>query len=109
MRLIVVVFIDKNSPIGRLYQKKKKERLFYRYAHFYSVKKVTNKLKKAGFTGFSYRQTLNNLNNETVQTFEEGYGKGGFVVIKGNKIKKYYHSLETPLDMGPVHKTEKIL
>lgn len=83
---IVVAFIDKNSSIGKIYREKKKESSFYEDAHFFSVEQVINLLKKAGYKDFSFRQTLSSLDNENIQKVEEGYGHGGFVVIKGNKI-----------------------
>jgi len=82
---IVIAFIDKNSTIGKLYRKKKNESLFYKKAVFYSVKQVLYYLIKAGFSDFSYRQTLGTLNDDTVHPVEEGFGKRGFVVIKGIK------------------------
>lgn len=84
---IVVAFIDKNSEIGHYYQNKRKESRFYKNARFYSVKQVIKHLEKAGFNDFFYLQTLNEMNNAFVQPVEEGYGKGGFIVIKGNKAQ----------------------
>jgi ubiquinone/menaquinone biosynthesis C-methylase UbiE len=85
---IVVAFIDKSSIIGKLYQKKKNgehHNSFYQNARFYSVKEVVNHLKRAGFHDFNYRQTIDNLDNNSIQTIKEGYGEGCFIVIKAKK------------------------
>lgn len=37
---LIIGFVDKDSPIGRLYQKRKKESVFYKIATFYSVDEV---------------------------------------------------------------------
>jgi ubiquinone/menaquinone biosynthesis C-methylase UbiE len=84
---LIVGFIDKDSRIGRYYEKHKPESTFYRHANFYSVQRVSDELRKAGFTHLSYRQTLFHDLNEIVE-FEpsvEGYGKGSFVVIRAMK------------------------
>jgi ubiquinone/menaquinone biosynthesis C-methylase UbiE len=82
---IVVAFIDKCSLLGKLYRKRKKDSLFFGNARFYSTKQVIRHLSKVGFKDFSYRQTIITLNEDEVQMVEEGFGKGGFVVIQGKK------------------------
>lgn len=87
---IVVGIIDKDSFLGEFYQKKKS--IFYKQANFFSVKEVTNLLKCAGFNKFSYYQTLFKLPQEMdlPQTPQKGFGKGGFVVIRGKRGGNIY-------------------
>jgi len=85
--LLIVGFIDKESPIGILYEARKPYSLFYKSANFYSVDKITNELKRAGFRDLSYSQTLfHNLDEikETEQA-KTGFGEGSFVIIKAKK------------------------
>jgi ubiquinone/menaquinone biosynthesis C-methylase UbiE len=84
---LILGFIDKNSSIGKLYQKNKNKNVFYKVAEFYSVKKVINYLKKTGFKFFEFFQTifrsLGELDeNEPVR---KGYGQGSFIVVKATK------------------------
>jgi len=66
------------------YQKKKS--LFYQRAKFFSVKEVTDLLKAAGFNRFCYYQTIFQPPDEMdlIEKPQRGFGKGGFVVIKGS-------------------------
>ena len=87
---IVIGFIDKNSPLGRFYQKNKEKNPFYRYAQFYSTEEVVNLLKKTGFGKFSFVQTVFDLPEDIkeIQPVKEGYGEGSFVVIKAQRIER---------------------
>jgi len=84
---IIVGFIDKNSPVGEFYQQYKDESVFYRAASFYSVNEVINHLKKAGFSNFTFTQTIfHKLTEiEEIEPTKEGYGEGSFVVVRGEK------------------------
>jgi len=83
----IIGFVDKNSPLGRIYQKHKNENPFYRYATFYSTGKIINLLKKQGFSIGRITQTVfGNLSKiNFVQKIKEGYGKGSFVCIEAKK------------------------
>ena len=85
--LFIIGFVDKNSPLGKIYQKHKNENPFYRYATFYSTGEVINLLEKQQFTINRITQTVFGDLSEInfVQKIEEGYGKGGFVCIKAKK------------------------
>ena len=85
---IVIGFVDKDSKIGRGYQKIKNKSLFYGPAIFFSVKEVESYLKKTGFKNFVYKQTIfDTLDNiKSVQPVEDGYGEGSFVVIMAEKL-----------------------
>ena len=81
---LIVGFIDKDSPIGKLYQQHKKNSVFYRVAIFYSVDEVISYLKKANFKDFNFNQTIfhNLAQIKDIEPVKEGYGEGSFVVIK---------------------------
>ena len=84
---VVIGIIDKDSFLGRFYQKKKS--IFYKSAQFFSVNEITDLLTEAGFNNFLYFQTLFKLPVEmnSVDDPLEGYGKGGFVVISAEISK----------------------
>ncbi len=84
---LIIGFVDKNSPLGKLYQSHKEESLFYKVARFYSVEEVIFYLKKTGFKNFTFTQTVFNslAEIEDVEPVKEGYGEGSFVVIKAKK------------------------
>lgn len=81
---IIVGLVDKKSPLGRKYLKSKQDNIFYRWATFYSTDEIILHLNKIGFKNIETVQTVfgNIKNVKQVQQFCQGYGKGGFVVIK---------------------------
>ena len=83
----IIAFVDKNSPMGLLYQQNKEESLFYKDATFFSTEEVYEYLKEAGFLIKNTKQTVFGLLNEVVKVQEprEGYGEGSFVVIHAIK------------------------
>ena len=84
---LIIGFVDKDSKIGKEYQKIKDKSLFYGPAIFFSVKEVESYLKKVGFNSFAYKQTIfDTLDNiKSVQPVKDGYGEGSFVVILAKK------------------------
>lgn len=83
---LVIGFIDRESELAQHYSQKKEQSRFYRDAIFYSVSELVVLLTKAGFSDFAYRQTL--IPEETTNmTVKEGYGSGGFVVIRADKTE----------------------
>jgi len=80
-------FVDKNSRIGKVYQKHKKESLFYNLAIFYSVEEVIKLLKETGFSDYEFRQTIfNPLGKiDRLGQVKKGYGEGSFIVIRAKK------------------------
>ncbi len=82
---VIIGIIDKNSFLGKFYQKKRSR--FYQQANFFAVKQVRDLLKAQGFSKFSYCQTLFRLPDkvDSIEQPRAGFGKGGFVVISGNK------------------------
>lgn len=86
---IVIGIIDRDSKLGKLYIKKKRYNKFYRSAKFYSSKKLINILRKIGFKKITAYQTLFDIEKikkeKKIDKIIKGFGKGGFVVIKGVK------------------------
>ena len=85
--IFIVGLVDKNSPLGRLYLKKKQDNIFYRWATFYSTDEIFLQLNRVGFKNLEAVQTVfgNIKKIKNVQQFHQGYGEGGFVVIKAEK------------------------
>lgn len=81
----ILAIVDKNSELGRKYEKEKLANKFYKDAHFHSTQDITELLKQSGFSNFSYWQTLTKKNTAEIEKPTEGYGKGNFVVIKAIK------------------------
>lgn len=81
---LVIGYIDKNSPVGRIYQEKKNQNPFYREAVFVSTEELVEALETAGFTDFEFVQTIYHWPGEIdePEPIEEGYGDGSFVGIK---------------------------
>ena len=86
---IVIGMLDKESPLGRLYEEKRNESKFYRDAKFYSVNQVLDWLKKLDFGNLQTVQTIFKNPDEikNLEPIEEGFGKGLFVVISAEIIK----------------------
>jgi SAM-dependent methyltransferase len=84
---LIVGFVDRESPLGQLYQSGKDESLFYRDAQFYSVGEVVSFMKNAGFEGFVFTQTIfQDLRRiQSAEAVRPGYGDGSFVVVRGMK------------------------
>ena len=81
---LIIAIIDKDSYLGKFYQKKKS--IFYKRANFFSINELEDLLKQAGFHTFSYSQTLFTLPDKMTcsEKYRKGYGQGGFVVIKAS-------------------------
>jgi ubiquinone/menaquinone biosynthesis C-methylase UbiE len=88
--LLIIGFVDKDSPIGQSYQQYKKESIFYRDARFYGTEELYGILRDTGFEIEGTWQTVfGNLGEiDRVQETLPGYGEGSFVVIKARKKQK---------------------
>jgi len=84
---LIIGFVDKNSPVGKFYERHKSENVFYRDAVFYSVDHVTRFMEQANFYGLEYTQTIFRMLDEIKKPEEvkEGYGEGSFLVVSGVK------------------------
>ncbi len=80
----VVGIVDKDSFLGQIYLEKKEKSPFYRFARFFSARELISLLETKGFSVERVVQTLFRPLSEIgeVERPQEGYGKGGFVVIK---------------------------
>ena len=86
---LIIGFIDKDSPVGMLYQQHKSDSVFYKVATFYSVDEVISYLKKTGFKNLKFTQTIFRrlLKIKNLEVIKKGYGEGSFVVVKALKPK----------------------
>lgn len=84
---IILGIIDKDSYLGKQYNRQKSNDPYYRHAHFHTTKELAEILKSTGFDHFEYWQTLMEPGQNTGAEVQEGFGKGGFVVIKANKVE----------------------
>jgi len=84
---IVVAIVDKESPLGRVYQGMKSASVFYRVATFYSTDEVKQLLAETGFGRIEIVETVfGNLEEiDELQGFREGRGEGGFVAMRAMK------------------------
>jgi len=85
---LIIGYVDKQSELGKYYLAHKNESLFYKPATFYSTDEVLYFLRKMGFGGFDFRQTIFHPLHEikAVEPVKRGYGEGSFVVVRGNKL-----------------------
>jgi len=88
---VIVAFVDRESPVGKMYLQEKEKSLFYKDANFYSTEEVYKFLMNNGFT---IEKTIQTLFGELkkvmdIQQPETGSGKGSFVVIKAIKVEIY--------------------
>ena len=85
--VMLVGFVDLESPIGRTYREHQHESVFYQEAVFYSTDEILTLMQGAGFHDFEFKQTLFHPLDEISETEPvlDGYGKGSFVVVKGVK------------------------
>lgn len=80
-------FIDKNSNLGKTYDKYKEKSIFYKIATFYAADEVVLLLKETGFKNMQFRQTIfQPLDKITkAEPAKDGYGEGSFVAVKVQK------------------------
>jgi ubiquinone/menaquinone biosynthesis C-methylase UbiE len=85
---ILIGMIDKDSPLGRLYEAKRLESKFYRDARFYGVRQVLAWLRDLGYRDEHVGQTIFKGLAEisSLEPVQAGYGEGGFVVISARKV-----------------------
>ncbi|MEF8774237.1 MAG: class I SAM-dependent methyltransferase [Halobacteriales archaeon] len=81
---LVMGYIDRESPVGRIYQENKDENPFYRDATFVSTDELVDQLEAAGFEEFEFVQTVFEWIEEIdePEPVEDGYGDGSFVGIR---------------------------
>ncbi|MFC6942485.1 class I SAM-dependent methyltransferase [Salinirubellus sp. GCM10025818] len=81
---LVIGYIDKDSPVGQIYQEKKSENPFYHEAVFVSTDELVDTLDAAGFSEFEFVQTIYHWPDDIdePEPVDKGYGDGSFVGIK---------------------------
>jgi len=86
--LIIVGFIDKNSTLGKRYEKNKHTSKFYKDANFHSVEEIQKKLVKIKFGNIKIVQALlpADINENVKIEVKSGYGDGSFVVLRAQKL-----------------------
>jgi ubiquinone/menaquinone biosynthesis C-methylase UbiE len=84
---VVVAFVDKDSPVGKLYLKNKEKSLFYKEATFFSTTEILEFMEDAGFkTTQTLQSVFGSMSEiEEIQQPKDGHNEGSFVVIKGVK------------------------
>lgn len=85
--LLVLAFIDRDTPLGRTYEERKRGHPFYRDATFYSAREVMAFLARAGFRTETVLQTIfrDPGTMEDPEPVREGCGVGCFVVARAGK------------------------
>ena len=81
--ILVMGFIDRESPLGRDYEAHREASVFYRDATFYSARDVERLLLGAGFSVRSWAQTLARPLAEIlhIEPARPGRGECAFVVV----------------------------
>ncbi|MBW7887129.1 MAG: class I SAM-dependent methyltransferase [Bacteroidetes bacterium] len=82
---ILIAILDKESILGKSLEQNKENDKFYRHALFYSVNEIYELMKQENFEATETVQTLIEPPTKIPEIPAEGYGKGGFVVIRGKK------------------------
>ncbi|AFK22714.1 class I SAM-dependent methyltransferase [Pyrococcus sp. ST04] len=84
---VIIGFVDKESPIGREYERKKDKSVFYKDANFFSTEELIKLLERVGFKIDKVVQTLFHRLEEIkeIEPVKEGWGEGSFVVIRAIK------------------------
>ena len=83
---VIIGFVDRDSALGRQYEKNRLKSRFYREARFFNTDEVTGLLKKAGFSEIVCAQTLFGKTLEHMDTaVKMGSGEGAFVVLRARK------------------------
>ncbi|HPT18489.1 MAG TPA: class I SAM-dependent methyltransferase [Methanothrix sp.] len=84
---IIIGMIDRNSPLGKDYERRKATSKFYKYARILSVDQVMGWLESLDFDHTATRQTLfkSSKDMRAAEPFEEGHGRGAFVAIAAKK------------------------
>lgn len=81
----IIAFIDRETTLGHMYNKRKAADEFYSDANFHSAKEIIALLEEAGFEITDKRQTIFTFDNE-IQEVKAGVGEGVFAVIKSKKV-----------------------
>ena len=85
--ILVLGLIDKDSPLGESYRHGREKSTFYATATFRSVGEIVSQLKDAGFSSFSFVQTIfrDPEQIDDLEPVKAGYGEGLFVAVRAAK------------------------
>ncbi|WP_126453316.1 class I SAM-dependent methyltransferase [Sulfuriflexus mobilis] len=84
---IIIGLIDRDSVLGRHYEKNKASSVFYKDATFHTVDEIIHGLEQSGFHHFDFAQALlpGDSHKNTAAVVKTGYGEGSFVVLRAQK------------------------
>jgi SAM-dependent methyltransferase len=82
---LLVAFVDKNSPLGRTYEKNKEKSKFYAPATFFTKEDIINLMKKVGFKDFKCKENLYGNSLDNLHFGINECNGGAFKVIRGRK------------------------
>jgi len=87
--VLVMGFIDRDSALGRQYEKHREASVFYRDATFHSASEVERLVTGAGFSVLSWAQTLSRSLEQTehIEPVRPGRGQDAFVVVHARNDK----------------------
>jgi len=80
----IIAFLDRETPLGTLYDHNKHSDSFYGNANFNSAKEIEEYLLSTGFEVIEKKQTIYTLDN-ICQEIKPGTGEGVFAVFKAKK------------------------
>lgn len=80
---LIIGFVDKESELGRQYEKNREKSRFYKDAVFFSSHEIWRLMREAGFRVGDARQAI--IAGEPSGTVWQGCGQGSFVAVKGVK------------------------
>jgi SAM-dependent methyltransferase len=85
---LIIGFIDRQSFLGKQYEKNKAQNPFYREATFYAADGVRVMIEEAGFGDLAFRQTVFSLRDDPSgeQPVKDGFGQGAFVAVRGYRV-----------------------
>jgi ubiquinone/menaquinone biosynthesis C-methylase UbiE len=85
---LLIGMIDKDSPLGRVYEANRHRSPFYRQARFYRVRQVLEWLRDLGYPEAALCQTIFKSAAEISgpEPVRPGHGDGGFAVISVAKL-----------------------
>jgi SAM-dependent methyltransferase len=84
---LVVAFIDRDTPIGKIYDANKHDSAFYKEAIFYSASEVKGMLEEVGFASTRFIQTIFKDPREMTEPepVKVGSGEGVFGIVRAGK------------------------
>lgn len=84
---LVLGFVDRDSPLGRAYEARRSESVFYRSVTFRRVQGVVSALSLSGFSNPVFTQTLfhDPARLTAPDTVLEGCGSGSFIAVSATR------------------------